>query len=206
MKSADRILFTLKTRGPLSAQQLGNELAITSMGARKHLEQWQELGLVDSFDQAEKQGRPTRYWQLTAAGHARFPDRHSDLTLQMINSVREVFGEQGLNKLIANREQQSLATYQTKLGQYKSLRAKAKALAQLRDEEGYMAELVTHEEGGFLLIENHCPICAAASACQNFCRSELAVFQQALGDEVVIQRQEHLLSEGRRCVYWIKQA
>lgn len=206
MKSADRILFTLKTRGPLSAQQVGNELAMTSMGARKHLEQWQEQGLVDSFDQAEKQGRPTRYWQLTAAGHARFPDRHSDLTLQMINSVREVFGEQGLNKLIANREQQSLATYQTKLGQYKSLRAKAKALAQLRDEEGYMAELVTHEEGGFLLIENHCPICAAASACQNFCRSELAVFQQALGDEVVIQRQEHLLSEGRRCVYWIKQA
>ena len=32
LKSADRILFTLKTRGPLGAQQFGNELAMTSMG------------------------------------------------------------------------------------------------------------------------------------------------------------------------------
>ena len=82
--------------------------------------------------------------------------------------MREVFGEQGLNKLIANREQQSLATYQTKNGAVQSLRAKAKALAQLRDEEGYMAELVTHEEGGFLLIEKPLPDFAATSACQNF--------------------------------------
>ncbi|WMW81012.1 transcriptional regulator [Undibacterium cyanobacteriorum] len=204
MKSADRILFTLKTRGPLTAQALGEMLELSSMGARRHLEQWLELGLVEYYEQAEKQGRPNRYWQLSEAGHARFPDRHNELTLQLINSVRELFGEQGLNKLIANREQQSLALYQDKLSGYKSLRAKAKALAQLRNEEGYMAELSTHDEGGFLLIENHCPICAAATACQNFCRSELKVFQKALGDEVIVQRQEHLLSEGRRCVYWIK--
>src|SRR3546814_17217731 len=32
----------------------------------------------------------------------------------------------------------------------------------------------------FLLIENHCPICAAATACQTFCHSALAGFHNAL--------------------------
>jgi predicted ArsR family transcriptional regulator len=66
-----------------------------------------------------------------------------------------------------------------------------------------MAEFEMQGDGSFLLIENHCPICAAARACQGFCRSELELFQAALGDGVSVMRQEHLLSEGRRCVYRI---
>jgi predicted ArsR family transcriptional regulator len=42
-----------------------------------------------------------------------------------------------------------------------------------------MAEVKTQADGSCLLIENHCPICAAAEACQGFCRSELEVFQAA---------------------------
>src|ERR1700737_5202139 len=56
-------------------------------------------------------------------------------------------------------------------------------------------------DGSFLLIENHCPICAAAKTCQGFCRSELELFRAAFGTEALVMRQEHLLSNGRRCVY-----
>jgi predicted ArsR family transcriptional regulator len=55
-----------------------------------------------------------------------------------------------------------------------------------------------------LLIEDHCPICAAAETCQGFCRSELAIFQKTLGEDVEITREEHLLSGGRRCTYRIR--
>jgi predicted ArsR family transcriptional regulator len=54
-----------------------------------------------------------------------------------------------------------------------------------------------------LLIENHCPICAAARACQNFCRAELEVFRQALGEGAEVTREEHLLLGARRCAYRI---
>ena len=112
------------------AQQNGaNELAMTSMGPRGNiLEQWQEPDWQTVS--IKPKTRPSHaLLVIDRRRSCAFSDRHSDLTLQMINSVREVFGEQGLNKLIANREQQSLATYQTKLGQYKSLRApKAKGV------------------------------------------------------------------------------
>jgi predicted ArsR family transcriptional regulator len=56
-----------------------------------------------------------------------------------------------------------------------------------------------------LLVENHCPICAAAKECQQFCRSELRVFQQALGDDVRVERVDHILAGARRCAYLVRE-
>jgi predicted ArsR family transcriptional regulator len=66
-----------------------------------------------------------------------------------------------------------------------------------------MAEVEQAADGSLLLVENHCPICAAARECQNFCRSELAVFQRVLGPGASVERAEHLLSGARRCAYRI---
>jgi predicted ArsR family transcriptional regulator len=209
MNTADNILFLLKTRGPQTAQQLAQRLELTSMGARRQLESALDKGLVDYEDVADKVGRPSRHWQLSDAGHARFPDRHADLTLQMITQVRALFGEKGLDKLIAAREQESEVAYRAALAATdaeasKPLVARVEALALARDAEGYMAETEIQPDGSLLLIENHCPICAAATSCQGFCRSELQVFQRVLGDDCEVERAEHLLSGARRCVYVIR--
>jgi predicted ArsR family transcriptional regulator len=59
MNTADNILFLLKTRGPQTAQQLAERLALTSMGARRQLEAAVDKGLVDYEDVADKVGRPS---------------------------------------------------------------------------------------------------------------------------------------------------
>jgi len=66
-----------------------------------------------------------------------------------------------------------------------------------------MAE-VTGAPDDLLLIEHHCPICEAAEACAGFCRAELGVFRAVLGDDVSVERTEHLLSGGARCAYRIR--
>jgi predicted ArsR family transcriptional regulator len=119
--------------------------------------------------------------------------------------VRTLFGEAGMDKLIAAREQESQAAYEAALAQgEQTLPGRVAALAQARDAEGYMAETEVRPDGSLLLIENHCPICAAASSCQGFCRSELQVFQRVLGEGCQVERAEHLLSGARRCVYVIR--
>ena len=205
MKSSDHIFLLLKTRGGQSAQQLAEHLGLTSMGARRQLEAAQEKGLVEYEDVASKIGRPTRLWTLSGAGHARFADRHADLTLQLIGQARAVFGEAGLDQLIAARELAIEADYMQALHGQTAMPARAAALARVRDAEGYMAESAVQADGSVLLVENHCPICAAATVCQNFCRSELAIFQRVMGDGCKVERAEHLLSGARRCVYVIKQ-
>jgi predicted ArsR family transcriptional regulator len=200
--SSDKILYLLKTRGPQTAQSLAAMLDMTSMGARQHLQGLETQGLAATFDQSEKRGRPSRYWQLTAKANERFPDRHNDLTLNMIDAVKKVFGDEGLDKLIAERESKSTQVYTDALSDCTDVLAKAQALAKVRTEEGYMAT-VEEDEQGVWLFENHCPICEAATSCQNFCRSELAVFSQVLGEDVKVERQEHIVSGARRCSYLI---
>jgi predicted ArsR family transcriptional regulator len=65
---------------------------------------------------------------------------------------------------------------------------------------------VEKEDRDWLLIEDHCPICAAAQSCQGFCRSELQLFREVLGAEASVTREEHLLAGARRCVYRISKA
>ena len=204
MNTAERILYLLKTRGPQTAQEISEALELTSMGARRQLESWQEKGMVVWEDFAEKIGRPNRRWRLSVNGHARFPDRHGDLTVQIIHQVRNLFGEKGLDKLIIARELETEVQYVSALAKAKTLKAKVKALSEVRNAEGYMAHVEVQSDGNLYLIEDHCPICAAAQSCQQFCRSELAVFQRVLGDQCSVERIEHLQADARRCVYLVK--
>jgi predicted ArsR family transcriptional regulator len=199
--STSRLLYALKSRGPLATGALARALGITGVGVRQHLAKLQTEGLVAFADQAGEIGRPKRFWHLTAKGHGRFPDTHGDLAVNLIGDIRSLFGEAGLDRLIEARHEAAVATYRAALEPCSGLADRVRTVARLRTEEGYMAEFAADPDGSFLLIENHCPICAAAKTCQGFCRSELELFAAAFGAEASVVRQEHLLSGGRRCVY-----
>ncbi len=47
MKTADRILQKLKREGSLTAKKLSEDLDMTSMGARQHLQALEENGLLE---------------------------------------------------------------------------------------------------------------------------------------------------------------
>ena len=196
----DRLLYQLKSRGPQAAATLAGGCAITPMGAHKQLQALQAQGLVTSHDEVEGPGRPKRVWTLTPAGHARFPDRHGELAVQLIRQAAAVLGPAALEQLIAAREAEVLAGYERALAGLATPGARVRRLAALRAEEGYMAR-AEKDGDGWLLVEDHCPICAAATSCQGFCRSELQVFARCLGDGVRVERIEHVLAGGRRCAY-----
>ena len=196
----DRLLYQLKSRGPQPAAALAAACAITPMGAHKQLQAMQAQGLVSSHDEADGPGRPKRTWTLTGAGHARFPDRHGELAVQLIRQAAAVLGPEAVDRLISAREQEQQADYDAALSGLATLGARVRKLAQLRAREGYMARAEKHGKA-WLLVEDHCPICAAAASCQGLCRSELQIFARCLGENVRVERVEHVLAGGRRCAY-----
>jgi len=200
--TAQRLLVLLKTRGPQPSAELGAVLGITGEAARQQLVKLGEEGLVEAESAARGVGRPLQRWRLTASGNARFPDTHAELTVQLIATVRGVLGEAALERIIAAREAETRQAYASALAGAGGLAERVARLAALRAREGYMAEWRA-EGDGFLLIENHCPICAAAASCQGFCRAELDIFRSVLGDAARIVRDEHILAGARRCVYRI---
>ncbi|MEO8686176.1 MAG: metalloregulator ArsR/SmtB family transcription factor [Devosia sp.] len=201
---AERILMALKMHGALSAARLGEMLGTTGEAARQQLVKLARDGLVASTGEPGSVGRPLLIWRLTPAAAARFPDTHAALTVQMLDIVRASLGEGALDTIVAVRETQTLAVYGAALEDCISLRDKVAALADIRSAEGYMTEWHEQADGTLLLMENHCPICAAAAVCQGFCRAELDVFRTVLGADV--RRDEHMLMGARRCAYTITPA
>lgn len=203
---AERVLMTLKMHGALPASAVGEMLAISGEAARQHLVRLAEEGLVAASSKPTGVGRPRRQWELTAAGHARFPDTHAALTVQVLESVRSLLGEAALDRVIAKREDETRALYKAAMTGCASLSERVAALARLRSAEGYMAEWSETGDGDLMLVENHCPICAAAMSCQGFCRAELNVFRETLGPRASVERSEHVIQGGRRCTYLIREA
>ena len=195
----------LKQEGPLEATALAVPLKISAMAVRQHLYALQAEGLVTYQEDPRPMGRPAKLWQLTPAADRLFPEGYAELTLSLLTAMNEVFGEPGLTKLLVERTRQQIVGYGEQLAHQKTLVARLEKLAALRTDEGYMAEVQSLEDGWFLLIENHCPICAAANACTGLCGSELEVFQAVLGEAVTVERTEHILAGERRCAYRVSE-
>lgn len=200
--AADRFLILLKTRGPQTAADLGKAAGVTAEAARQQLSRLAAAGLVAATSQPRGVGRPAQTWGLTEAGNARFPDAHAQLTAQLIGSIRTQLGEDVLDRLIDARAAESKAAYEAALAGVADLGKKVARLAAARTREGYMAESQKKGEG-YLLVENHCPICVAATACQGFCRAELDTFRQVLGPDTSVERTEYIVNGDRRCAYRI---
>jgi len=204
-RTADRLLMHLKTRGARTTRALAAALGISVPGVQQHLSRLETDGLVRSTQSTGGVGRPALLWSLTERAAKRFPDTHAELTVTLIESIRRSLGDAALEAVIAEREASSRERYQAHVGATKTLKGRLTRLAELRSDEGYMAEVERLPSGGWIFSENHCPICAAAQSCQGFCRHELDLFRDVLGADVVVERTEYLLDGGRRCAYRVTQ-
>jgi predicted ArsR family transcriptional regulator len=185
----------------MDSAQLAGRLKLTPMGVRQHLYALQREKLVAAEERPVPLGRPAKYWSLTREADRLFPDAYAELSVALIGALGENFGADGVKRVIDSRAAKQQAEYAARTRSLPTCEAKLRELARARTEEGYMAEVKPDGTAGFLFIENHCPICAAASACQGFCSSELDVFRSVMGTGVTVERSEHILSGDRRCVY-----
>lgn len=201
----DRLLVLLKSGGPTTTADLAGKLGITGEAARQQLQHLQQEGMVEATFASHGRGRPAQVWKLTAAANKRFPDSHAELTAQLIHTIQKALGDSALDRVIEVRAEDLLDRYRLALKDATKLEERVRRLVALRNAEGYMAECRA-EKGGYVIIENHCPICAASGVCLKLCRSELELFNKLLGPKVSVDREENIVNGSRRCVYRIRRS
>jgi predicted ArsR family transcriptional regulator len=201
--AADAILFQLKSLGEAQAETLARRLRVSVQAVRQRLERLLAETLVEFSDQPRGRGRPRRMWSLAPGAASLFPDTHAQLTVDLIGTIRAELGDTAFARLLERRSREITAVYRKRLEREPNIARKLCALAEIRSAEGYMARLEELPGDEYRLIEDHCPICAAATVCQGFCSVELEVFRNLLGQDWRIERQDHLLAGARRCTYRI---
>ncbi len=187
----------------MDSAQLADRLGLTAMAVRQHLYALQREKFVTAEERPVPVGRPAKYWRLTPEADRFFPAAYAELSVALIDALGDAFGPSGLKRVLASRCARQRAGYAERIAPDAPLEEKLHQLARIRTEEGYMAEVKRDGKTGFLLVENHCPICAAAAVCQGFCETELDLFRSVLGRDVGVERVEHIVAGDRRCTYRI---
>jgi predicted ArsR family transcriptional regulator len=200
-----RLVERLKRVGSATVPELAHTFALTDTAVRQHLEALEGSGLVERTSApAGGRGRPPSNWRLTPLADDLFPDRHDDLTVELITGIRAALGDDALERVIDVRTANQERAYRAALADptTTSVRVRVRRLAALRSDEGYLAEAIGDGDA-MVLVEHHCPVCDAATVCQGLCRGELELFRRVLGDDVTVERTSHVLGGDDRCAYRI---
>jgi predicted ArsR family transcriptional regulator len=198
------LLDLLKLEGPRDSGALARRLGVSAMAVRQHLYELQERLLVTFEAEPRPMGRPAKLWRLTPEADRFFPNGHADLTRGLLAAAGRAFGPGGLERIVDARVREQISEYRRHVDPRAPLRGRLAALARLRTAEGYLAQVLPQRDGSFLLVENHCPISAAAAQCRQLCSGELQVFEAVLGRRVSVERTEHILGGARRCAYRVR--
>jgi predicted ArsR family transcriptional regulator len=194
----DRILDTLRRRGPCTVTELARRFRVSTMAVRLQLGALVKKGWVGSEETRPSKGRPARVYSLTESSRCCFPERAGPLALEVLEEMEGIAGRDVVVKAMERRARRLGDAWHREL-EGKPLEEKLRLLARFRDEEGYVAESGPGDGRSQELVERHCPIAALAERWPEVCRIEEEMFRRVLGTS--IERTEHLLSGGSCCRY-----
>ena len=110
-------------------------LSGTAIAVRQHLYALQREGLVASEDRPVAIGRPAKFWRLTREADHLFPDAYAELSVALIDSVKDAFGEEGLERVLTSRCARQRIDYGKRIQPHDPLERKLDELAEVRSEE-----------------------------------------------------------------------
>lgn len=195
------MLELIKKRGEASAEEIAVQVGITASGTRQHLATLERDGLLAHRRLAGGPGRPRHVYGLTAAGDALFPRNYVDLANELLDYVEDedpellarIFDRRGRRRLERTLARTAGLTFA----------AKVQVVAQVLDEDGYLADFEHRPDGTFLITEHNCAVLAVALKHRHACSSELDYLQAAM-PEADVTRVAHRLNGGHVCAYEIK--
>jgi predicted ArsR family transcriptional regulator len=193
------ILNSLKRTRGMSVNELVDKMKMSYMGIKQHCLTLQRDGYLDTWRRPQKMGRPEMVYRLTRRSHDLFPADSNEFTLDLLKSVREIYGPNAPEKLLYNMFERKTASLKARVkGQ--TVTERAKWLAKARDAEGYMAQFLVGEKEGAQILECHSPIMNLVEKYPIIARLEQDMFSSVLG--IPVRREETRNSGLYECAFY----
>jgi predicted ArsR family transcriptional regulator len=178
-----RVLNELKRTQGLCVADLATRVGMSYMGAKGVCLDLEKRGLLDTWRQPQKIGRPHLLYRLTQRAQDLFPTESNSLTRDTLEAARKLFGPAAPDKLLLVVFQKKTEQYLAKL-KGTTPAERAKWLARLRDYEGYMSECEADETGAVRIVEYHSPILDILREFPLVAKLEADMFQRLVGTSV----------------------
>ncbi len=184
------ILDLIKRSSGLSVPEISRVLNMSYMGVKQHCVDLEKKGYLDTWRRAKQIGRPEKTYRLTAKAQTLFPQAGSELALEILQSVQQVYGPSAPDKLLFAHFQRKADGYLAKM-KGRTLIEKASSFARLRDAEGCCSQVQFDPLNGFRITEYHSPYADLAEKFPAVHRMEELMFARVLGTDVA-RTEEHV--------------
>src|ERR1700751_1632331 len=138
------IINSLKRTKGMSVNELVERMNMSYMGIKQHGIPLHRDGYLDTWRRPQKMGRPEMVYRLTRRSHDLFAADSNHFTVELLRSVKDIYGANAPEKLLYNVFEKRTAALQAKV-KGENVVERAKWLTKVRDSEGYMAQFLPSE-------------------------------------------------------------
>jgi len=199
------LLLRLRHDGPSAPEDLAAGLGASRTGVLQQLHALETAGLVSRRAIRHGVGRPRHVYDVTDAAQDLFPTNYDGLASGLLAAIRAIGGEALVDDVFEERRRRTSDRVRQRLAERLPVDAplvdRARELAVIQDEQGYLAEAVIGADGVIRLVERNCAIHHVAADNAAACQAELDLFREVLGADV--QRETHIAAGDRCCTYRI---
>lgn len=195
------ILEILKKRGQATVDELAEQLGLTPMTMRHHLNVLQSQDTVVATKLRHKQsaGRPRYVYTLTEEGDDLFPVNYHGLADHLLDEIKELVSRDQLRQIF-RRIGEKLAAEAPDVSDL-PLAERVASVAEFMTVKGFISRW-EKVKGGYVLHQFNCPYRRVARNHSEVCQMDMTLISALLGVES--KRIHGTASTGEYCSYFIK--
>ncbi|MGE7768285.1 helix-turn-helix transcriptional regulator [Peribacillus sp. NPDC096540] len=184
LSTREKLLHFIKREQQVTVGQIAKHLQITEMAVRKHLNILQRDSFIEVNEMKQPMGRPIQVFSLSGKGETLFPKNYETLTIDLINDLLALQGNEIINTLFEMRSDRLTKNYSLLMENIEN-EEKVEILTELQNQKGYMSESSKIDDHHFEIIEYNCPILEVSKNYKIACRCETEMFKEVLSADTV---------------------
>lgn len=194
------ILEIVKEWGQATVDELAEQLSLTPMTVRHHLNvlQAQNLVLATQLRHRRSAGRPRQAYTLTEEGNDLFPTDYHGLAEHLLDELKEMMGSDKVRQIL-HRIGEKLAAEAPDISDL-PLPERMVRVTEFLTGKGFISRWEKVEDG-YVLYHFNCPYRRVARKHAEVCEMDKALMSRLLG--VQVERIHGAASTGEHCTYLI---
>ncbi|QNK89147.1 transcriptional regulator [Sporosarcina sp. resist] len=185
LTTKDKLLDLLKKETEMTVNQMAQALEITEMAVRKHLNILERDSFIHIAEIKQPLGRPVQVFSLTQQADVLFPKNYDNLTVDFLNDLMEIQGDEIIDRLFEKRSKRLAGKYSDYMKHNYSNEEMIETLKDIQIDKGYMADVIKIDDNQFELIEHNCPIFEVSKSFKQACNCETNMFKEVLNTNSV---------------------
>lgn len=198
--SKEEILNLIKLRGTLQVDEAVELTNLAKTTLREHFLQLERDGYITRDFVRSGPGRPSLQYTLTKIGQALFPSQESSMLRELIHFLNENGNEKDIEEFFTRFWEKRYQRASYLMGNETDIQSKLFKLSEMLEEEGFMPEYETNDEG-ITIKECNCPFSEVVKETRLPCKLEAQFYDRLFEGDV--ERTSFIAEGDHSCTYCI---